>query len=227
MALSLDKYLLGPSAANKAVREHVDIELDFVGFFNDWSTKNVTACVSSSGWSECVVDAYHMCAWDVPATKAKAKFSPWEYSVCMFGAQTPSLECASANSRPNETCTDKAFPGLVNKVSEACAHKAFPDELVGKDIHACATGPRGAALLEASFNYSRSFYRNPKGTQIEPQWVEVDGPDCRTTGWDGCKGAFDKTHCENWDHCDSDAWAKHVREGVCAKAGIKDCGTPA
>ena len=32
-----------------------------VGFFKNWSTTNLTECQTSSRWSECIVNAYHLC----------------------------------------------------------------------------------------------------------------------------------------------------------------------
>ena len=84
-------------------------------------------------------------------------------------------------------------------------------------LQTCLDSGAGLELLKRSFRKTVSFPRNLFG-KIEPQWAEVDGPDCATVGWSGCNASFDKTHCASWDACDSDAWAMHIRSLVECKA---------
>ena len=72
--------------------------------------------------------------------------------------------------------------------------------------------------ITCTFNSSRSagFPKSLFG-KVEPQWILVDSPtNCTKAegGWDGCKKYLDKTKCEDWNHCDSDEWALHIRDRV-------------
>jgi hypothetical protein len=210
MAASLDKHVLN----DPDVSAHVSFSLDFVGYFNDWSTSNISECSTSSGWSECFVNAHHMCGQDATGDWK----TWWKYSKCMFAAQYPWQECATKWAWANSTCSSATFPGILGIVSDTCAASAGLD--AGR-VRSCVASGRGVRLLQASNNKTVSFPRGGAGTvhMIEPEWVEVDGPDCEATGWKGCAAAFDKTHCLDWDHCDPDLWGQHMRSVVCQKAG--------
>lgn len=218
MAMGLDKYVF----SDDSVRANINMSLDFVGYFDDWSSTNLTACVTSSGWSECIVNAYHLCGHAVVAPKARA-WSWWLYSSCLYANQYPGassapgpgLECAGPNPWANSTCTAEEFPAVVASVSDTCAEAA---SLPAADIKSCVAR-EGVELLKGSFKMTASFPRNPNN-KTEPQWIQVDGPECAQVGWSKCEAAFDKTHCLDWDACDSDAWAQHIRSVVCAKAGL-------
>jgi len=207
MAAALDKHVM----SDPNVRKHVDLSLDFVGFFKDWSTTNVSECQTSSGWSECSVNAYHLCGQALAASQHEW----WQYSACMYAAQTPWEECATKYAWPNATCTPANFSAALGRVSDTCAVHAG---LHPARLRECLADGRGARLLQASNKKTVSFPKGPAGVMIEPQWVEVDGPDCGETGWNRCKSAFDKTHCLNWGACDPDAWGQHIRTVVCDKA---------
>lgn len=220
MALSLNQFVMG----DPDVAKHVKLSFDVVGSIAA-NAPSVAHCRTSSGWSECVVSAYHLCGQDVAASTEQW----WNYTVCMFEHQYPLpsspdsrnyLECAGFNPvHLNQTCSWAAFPGIVSNISGICAVGAG---LNAAQVEACATGSDGLALLKASMDRSFGF---PKSLlrAVEPQWVLVDGPtNCseESGGWAACEGAFDKTDCEDWDHCSSDAWAQHLRQRVCKKAGI-------
>jgi hypothetical protein len=211
MALSLDAIVL----SDPTVSPHVKLKLDFVGFFNDWNTTKITDCKTSSRWSECIVNAYHLCAQAVTAETN----SWWKYSRCMFAEQYPWEECASPNPWKNSTCTESLFPALISNVSAGCAAAVGIDQ---SSLQTCYDSGKGLELLKASFRKTVTFPKNLMGN-IEPQWAEVNGPDCEQVGWAGCNASFDKTHCSTWDTCDSDAWALHIRNIVCKTAGLEAC----
>lgn len=206
MAIALDKHVL----ADEAVAQHVDFALDFVGFWDDWSSDNITACRTGSRWSECIVNTYHLCA-----QSASTGLKWWTYSKCMFIQQYPEkgkgLECAGLNPHPNQTCTAAEYPAIVEAINNECATLAG---LSGADIHECVTDGRGVALLKASNHKTVTFPKNANG-YIEPQWVEVNGPDCEAVGYAGCGPSIDNTSCTDWEKCNPDAWATHIRSRVC------------
>ena len=220
MALSLDKFVLIDASA----RAHVNLSLEFVGYFNNWTTNDIFDCQTSSRSSECLVNAYHLCGNAVGAGVDPWAF--WRYSKCMFGRQYPPLdrpdalyaECASPfNVFVNDssrTCTLAQFPAVMANISGDCATEAG---LAADAVRGCVDDGHGAALLKTSFAKTLTFPRNPKG-YIEPQWIEVDGAPC-SDGWEGCQTAFDKTSCEDWDHCDHDAWAQHILRTLCDRFG--------
>jgi len=224
MALSLDAHVVGDLAS------HISLALDFVGTIPADAT-DVEQCDTSSGWSECVVNTFHLCAQEAASGSTG---SWWKYSVCMFQQQYPAagstsrtyLECAGLDPvHPilrNQTCTRAEFPGVVAAISATCAKEAG---LAADQVQQCATGAGGLALLKASMSRSSAF---PKSLllKVEPQWIQVDGPDsCSEAagGWSACEGFFDKTSCKDWKHCSSDDWAAHLRQRVCAQAGISPC----
>jgi hypothetical protein len=241
MALSLDAHVVGDLSA------HISLALDFVGTIAPGAT-DVEQCHTSSGWSECVVNAFHLCAQEASQTAQAAAAAAaasggstgstgsswWRYSVCMFQRQYPPagstsrayLECAGLNPvHPllrNQSCTRAEFGGVVAGISAACAEEAG---LAAEQVRQCATGAGGLALLKASMGRSSGF---PKSLvlKVEPQWILVDGPEsCSEAagGWSACEGFFDKTSCQDWKHCASDDWAVHLRQRVCAQAGISPC----
>ena len=224
MALSLDRYVV----AN--LSSHVDLQLDFVGTISEDAT-DVTECETSSGWSECVVNTYHLCAQDAAQASVPGW---WTYSVCMYRAQYPDpgststhyLECAGMNPvHPivrNQSCTKAEFPGIVEEISNSCAREAGLD---AAKVQACATSTAGLELLKRSMNASSHFPLSVM-LKVEPQWIMVDGPpSCSADkgGWKVCKPFFDKTECEDWGHCNSDKWAMHLRNRVCNNSGVSPC----
>ena len=187
--------------------------LDFVGFFLPNATR-VTDCQTSSRWSECLVNAYHLCGMHVAAGNFDAW---WPYSRCLYQKQYPKEECAGLNPLDaNHTCTRDEFPVIMRGVSANCtAESARALDAAALDegaIEQCVSGGTGLQLLRASFAKTTTFPRNPHG-YTEPQWIEVDGPSC-DGNFSSCKAAFDKTSCEDWDHCNSDAWAQHLAARV-------------
>lgn len=225
MALSLDKLVFNDT---KVVAD-IDFELDFVGYYTNWSSTEITDCVTSSQYSECLVNTYHLCAQEATMTTALLDLDNaapawsfwWPYSKCLFTKQyppsdspsAPYIECASPNPIAGRACTREEFPKVLSDASDACAAEAKLDQTVAKNIQTCVADGRGLRLLKGSFKKTVSFPKNPHG-KIEPQWIEVDGPSCEKASWSGCKKAFDKTHCEDWDNCDSDNWALHIRDVV-------------
>jgi len=217
MASALDKHVL----SDATVRDHVDFQLNFVGYFNDWSTDNITACQTSSRWSECLVNAYHLCAQHVAGAGAEHG-NWWSYSKCMYSNQYedgsaagPGLECAGLNPHPNQTCTATKYPAIVEGYSKVCADESG---ISPEDVAVCVTSGMGVTLLKASNHKTVTFPRNPNG-YIEPQWVQVNGPDCERVGYpgaSGCGGSIDNTSCLTWENCDADSWALHIRSRVCA-----------
>lgn len=217
MALALDAHVL----RDPVVAAHLELALDFVGSIPADAT-NVQACATSSGWSECVVNAYHLCGQGSPGW--------WNYSVCLYAHQYPPsssarnsrayLECAGMNPQPGgRSCTKADFPGIVANISAACAERAGLD---ADAVEMCATGSAGVDRLKGSIARSYGFPLSPM-LKVEPQWILVDGPDnCSKAegGWAACKDDFDKTSCLDWGHCDADAWALHLRRRICEKAGI-------
>lgn len=223
MALSLDKYLLSVPG----IKPHVELKVDFVGFFKNWSTTNLTECQTSSSWSDCIVNAYHLCGHaTADAASNVSSWAWWDYTHCMYEKQYPQEECAGMNPLDkNHTCTEAEFPGIMRDVSDECAEVAGLD---ASKIDTCVEDGQGLELLKRSFNKTVTFPKNPHG-YIEPQWIEVDGPSCGPEpegNWTTCKPAFDKTHCEDWDHCDHDSWAKHLLQVVCSKSSAGKQGSP-
>lgn len=210
MALSFDKYVVSVPG----IKPYLDLSLNFVGFFTNWSTTDITDCSTSSRWSECVVNTYHLCGQAAVDRAAHPQdWRWWDYSTCLYAQQYPAEECAGLNPLDaNHTCTRDEFPGIIRGVSDACAQQAGLDATA---LNSCYDDGRGLALLKASFAKTLTFPRNPHG-YTEPQWLEVDGPSC-DANFTECEPSFDKTACLDWDDCDSDAWAKHLLAQVCAK----------
>lgn len=209
MFLSFDKYVV----SDPALRPHISVELDFVGFFLPNATQ-LTDCQTSSRWSECIVNAYHLCGMHVAGGVFDAW---WPYSRCLYQKQYPKEECAGLNPLDaNHTCSREEFPAIMRGVSSSCADATNAvtklEVLDAAAIEQCVTNGTGLALLRRSFAKTTSFPRNPHG-YTEPQWIEVDGPSC-DTNFSSCASAFDKTHCADWDNCDSDGWAQHLAKRV-------------
>lgn len=220
MALALDKHIL----SQPDIRDLFEYKLDFVGTFLDWNTDELDECTTSSKWSECTVNAYHLCAQHVPSVHDP--YAWMRYSRCFFSKQYPVsqtdpnyLECASPNPRGFPVCSTASFPGIAAKLSDECAMEAG---LIPAELRSCIKSGQGLALLKESFNHTYFFPRN-KNNQIEPQWIEVDGPDDNTCdgGWDKCMSYFDKTDCPEWSNCDPDAWAQHIRDIACDRFGAQ------
>jgi len=216
MAMGLDLHVF----QTREIREHVEMDLTFVGYFDDWSTDKITDCQTSSGWSECIVNAYHLCGREVAPAKSRP-WAWWDYSACMYSKQYPLLECASPNPWANSTCTAAEFPSIAAGVSDACASQAAIEP---SSVRACVEDGRGLRLLKQSFRKTVTFPKNPKTNKTEPQWMQVQGPECGAVGWEACQASFDKTFCTDWDACDSKAWALHIRADVCKAAGLP-CAT--
>ena len=220
MALSLDAHVV------RDLEQYVAVRLEFVGTIPAAATR-VTECQTSSGGSECIVNAYHVCAQDA----AGERFMPWwNYSMCMYRNQYPPagststryLECAGMNPVHPFTCSKQDFPGIVEAISDTCAAAAGVD---AGEVQACATGPRGLALLKRSMNASSHFPLSMM-LKVEPQWIMVNGPEScgpPDNSWETCKSYFDKTACEDWNHCDSDKWALHLRGRVCNASAVSPC----
>lgn len=215
MFLSFDKFVV----SDAALRPHISVALDFAGFFLPNATR-IEDCQTSSRWSECTVNAYHLCGMHV----AKGSFDGWwPYSRCLYRKQYPAEECAGLNPLDaNHTCTREQFPGVMRAVSANCT-ATQATSLDEAAIEQCVADGTGLALLRASFAKTTTFPRNPHG-YTEPQWIEVADagaslPSCANFSG-ACEAAFDKTACEDWDHCDSDAWAQHL--AVRARAAINN-----
>ena len=224
MALSLDAHVV------QDYHQYVDVRLDFVGTIAADAT-SVQECKTSSGWSECVVNAYHVCAQNGGSTPF---MNWWKYSMCMYRNQYPPegsttthyLECAGMNPvHPllrNQSCSKEDFPGIVETISNKCAALAGVD---AGQVQSCATGATGVELLKQSMNASYHFPLSVM-LKVEPQWMMVGGPAACSEeegGWNACKPFFDKTACEDWNHCSSDDWALHLRGRVCNSSGISPC----
>jgi hypothetical protein len=160
MALSLDKHVM----SNPALSAHVDLKLDFSGFFKDWKSTNVSECQTSSLWSECQVNTYHLCA-----QVGNKQAAWWKYSACMFAHQYPHEECAGPNPWANATCTPATFPKLLATVSDGCAAAAGLDAAA---VKSCVTDGKGVELLKASNKKTVTFPTDKKGYP-EPEWVQV------------------------------------------------------
>lgn len=213
MFLSFDKFVV----SDPQLKPHLRVELDFVGYFNNWTTTSVTDCQTSSRWSECTVNAYHLCGQANAAAAGGGGFDGWwAYSKCLYQQQYPLEECAGLNPLDaNHTCSRELFPAIMRSVSDGCAGTAKLDAAA---IGTCVRDGKGLQLLKQSFNKTLTFPRNPHG-YTEPQWIEVDGPqDC--SNFTVCKPAFDKTACEDWDSCDSDAWAQHLASDARMRLGL-------
>lgn len=116
-------------------------------------------------------------------------------------------------------CRRADFPSIVANISATCAARAGLDVGI---VESCATGSAGVDRLKGSMARSSGFPLSVM-LKVEPQWILVDGPDnCSKAegGWKTCKTSFDKTACLDWGDCDADAWAVHLRERICEKAGI-------
>lgn len=213
MALSLDNHVVADLSSD------IHLSLDFVGTISA-DASSVEQCQTSSGWSECVVNTYHLCA------QQQAEW--WPYSVCLYKNQYPSskyntsiqyLECAGLNPvHPilrNQTCTRSEFPAIVQKISDICAAEA---NLNASALQECAVSDLGLDLLKHSMNNSNGFPTSLLG-KVEPQWIVVNAPSTTSCskeggGWNACKAYMDKTDCLDWNHCNSDDWALHLRERV-------------
>ena len=208
MALSLDDHVVNSDLENDLFH----LSLDFVGTLDSAAT-NVDQCSTSSGWSECIVNAYHLCA--------QQQEQWWNYTTCMYRHQYPPvgstsriyLECGGMNPLRNEPCSRSQFPEVVRNISTTCAREA---SINAGAVEKCAEGELGLRLLKESMSRSAGFPKSLFG-KVEPQWILVDSPtNCTKAegGWVGCKKYLDKTKCEDWNHCDSDEWALHIRDRV-------------
>lgn len=216
MAISLDKFVLGPLIANDTA-DDVQLEMDFVGFFNDWTSTNISDCQTSSRWTECHVNTYHLCGQDV----AKMTFPHagwtawWGYSLCLFKHQYGQndelgLECGGLNPRDaNHTCSPDQFLEIAATISQHCAVENRLGMDGAQKVRQCHDDGTGVGLLKQSNKASLTMPKNTKG-YIEPEWIQVNGPSCEEGGWEKCGSSFDKTSCMDWDHCSSDDWAKHI-----------------
>ena len=122
----------------------------------------------------------------------------------------------------NQSCSKEDFPGIVETISNKCAALAGVD---AGQVQSCATGATGVELLKQSMNASYHFPLSVM-LKVEPQWMMVGGPAACSEeegGWNACKPFFDKTACEDWNHCSSDDWALHLRGRVCNSSGISPC----
>ena len=199
------------------LNNQIDLSLDFVGVIAA-DAASVEDCHTSSGWSECVVNAYHVCA--------QQQVGWWNYSVCMYNHQYPPaysqsrvyLECAGLNPvHPilrNQTCSSAEFrTQVVTNISDTCSNDSGLD---ADRVRHCAQGSLGLTLLKQSMNRSSRFPTSFLG-KVEPEWIMVGGPaSCSAAdgGWSACQSYFDKTDCEDWNHCSSEKWALHIRQRV-------------